>query len=342
MPDGSGRSAHGGTAEQEEQQEEEEEEEEEEGALPHCSAACRAAHGARHRAELPLLEPALLLLCGLDESVLPLSRLLLVLRLLLQMGDDGDDSVAAFGDDDAGAGATGLGGLSDHLAEATALSQGGGDGDGDGDGSSAASNQYLAQARLASAGLAAMLLSSSAGPLSAGGGGGGAAAAAAEHVEREALRLLMVARVNGFELGQQQGANGGGGSELGGSGGCALFARIAALNHDCGAPSCRARWDWREAVLEVRTTRAVAPGEELTLSYLGGAAAEEEEEHGVAAGMQTAGERRRAFLRSTKYFDCACALCCQEKQQGGQSNHPSSAASFAAEGAVVALAVHII
>ena len=229
VPDGAGGSAHGGTAEQEEEAEAD--------ALPHCSAACHAAHGARHRAELPLLEPALLLLCGLDESVLPFSRLLLVLRLLLHMGGDAD-SATAVGDDDAGAGATGLGGLSDHLAEATALSQGGGsggggDGDGDGDGSSAASNQYLAQARLASAGLAAILLSSSAGPLSAGGGGSGAAVAAG-HVESEALRLLMVARVNGFELVGQRGANGGAGAGagLGGSGGCALFARIAALNHD--------------------------------------------------------------------------------------------------------------
>ena len=102
-------------------------------------------------------------------------------------------------------------------------------------------------ARRASAGLAVLLL-----PLAPGCGDDAALAL----LRREALRLCMVVRVNGFELGGT------------GSGGAALFPRVAALNHDC-SPNCGARWDAAEGRLAVRTLRRVAAGEELTISYLG-------------------------------------------------------------------------
>ena len=49
-----------------------------------CSAECEQAHMQWHTRECGLLEPALLALCALDESVLGLPLLLLVLRLALR------------------------------------------------------------------------------------------------------------------------------------------------------------------------------------------------------------------------------------------------------------------
>lgn len=245
-----------------------------EGAVPFCCYSCRTVYGAVHKAEMPLLEPLFLLLCSLDEAVLSLSRLLLVMRLLLlprlpQLLPcfQAQDAVSAAARAAAANTVRTIAELSDHLNEA--LQQ-------------PASAPYLAQARLASAGLAALLL-----PLLPGG-------SSLEALEREALRLCMVVRVNGFEISA-------------GSGGCAIFPHTALLNHDC-APNCCARWERTEGRLTVRALRRVAAGEELTISYLG---VRSGRDNGEGFNKEAeAGVRRRALLRSTKYFECSCALCC--------------------------------
>ena len=240
-------------------------------ALPFCCADCRAVHGAVHTEERSLLQPALLLLCSLEEDVVPLSRLVLVLRLLLRErvsrlpphgqcpSKRATASTMPVATD-----------LSDHLTAAF---------------SQEASAPYLAQAKRASAGLADLLIAS------APEQDGSTAALA-----REALRLFMVVRVNGFELG-------------GGSGGCALFPRIAAINHDC-APNCCTRWDRAEGRLEVRALQQIRVNEEITISYLG--LDSDSYAHNVAGdgtAAEEAGERRRTRLRETKYFECDCATC---------------------------------
>ena len=92
----------------------------------------------------------------------------------------------------------------------------------------------------------------------------------------EALRLLAAARMNAF--------------------GCGWYFLTDMFNHSC-RPNC---WKFVQGAPAgescVRTLRAVAPGEELTLDYLG--------------DMHTADRAsRRERLRQQFSFDCDCDLC---------------------------------
>ena len=74
--------------------------------------------------------------------------------------------------------------------------------------------------------------------------------------------------------------------------GAAVFPLASGLNHSC-APNCEVAFAEDNSVFVV-TTRAVALGEELTISYIDANGADDE---------------RREELRETYGFECACARC---------------------------------
>lgn len=79
--------------------------------------------------------------------------------------------------------------------------------------------------------------------------------------------------------------------------GCALLPTASMFNHSC-KPSCkfRAALGGRRAgrSLEFIATRAIAAGEQITISYV---------------DVTLPREARRARLKESYYFDCACACC---------------------------------
>ncbi|KDO32706.1 hypothetical protein SPRG_02406 [Saprolegnia parasitica CBS 223.65] len=81
--------------------------------------------------------------------------------------------------------------------------------------------------------------------------------------------------------------------------GTALFPRFSMLNHSC-APNCGFTYV-NETDITVFTTQDVAPGDELTISYI--------ERHAPVSA-------RQADLRSRYNFTCACVRCTTELAAG--------------------------
>lgn len=81
--------------------------------------------------------------------------------------------------------------------------------------------------------------------------------------------------------------------------GSALYALPSMMNHSCD-PNVDAVWDGGDATLTLRCRAAVAPGEELTITYI---------------DAETPLEARRQRLRHAYGFTCACARCEEEEQE---------------------------
>ena len=84
--------------------------------------------------------------------------------------------------------------------------------------------------------------------------------------------------------------------------GTALFPRFSMLNHSC-APNCGFTYV-NETDITVFTTQEVAPGDELTISYI--------ERHAPVSA-------RQADLRSRYNFTCACVRCTTELAESKSS-----------------------
>jgi hypothetical protein len=91
----------------------------------------------------------------------------------------------------------------------------------------------------------------------------------------EFLRLVCAFHFNGFATG--------------------IYVHLAMINHSC-APNC-VKWGARDGIAhsEVRATRRIRKGEEITISYL-------------VPAMRSREARHRA-LRGQFQFDCTCVLC---------------------------------
>eukprot|EP00668_Euglena_longa_P031304 GGOE01040483.1.p1 GENE.GGOE01040483.1~~GGOE01040483.1.p1 ORF type:complete len:240 (+),score=66.20 GGOE01040483.1:29-748(+) len=89
-----------------------------------------------------------------------------------------------------------------------------------------------------------------------------------------------------------------------------LFPDAALFNHSC-APNCTYAVDWdADSAFTIRTTRAVARGEELCLNYL--------------ATTGAPYDVRQATLYHGWQFHCDCTLCITEQQRrlGGTKGQP--------------------
>jgi len=91
--------------------------------------------------------------------------------------------------------------------------------------------------------------------------------------------------------------------------GAAVFPLASGLNHSC-APNCEVAFAEDNAVFVV-TTRAVALGEELTISYVDASGTDDE---------------RREELQETYGFECRCARC---ERGGGEAKKPKKTAPAA-------------
>ena len=96
--------------------------------------------------------------------------------------------------------------------------------------------------------------------------------------------------------------------------GAAVFPLASGLNHSC-APNCEVAFAEDNAVFVVKT-RAVALGEELTISYVDASGADDE---------------RREELRETYGFECACARCERGGKEAKKPKKPAPAAKKAAK-----------
>ena len=76
----------------------------------------------------------------------------------------------------------------------------------------------------------------------------------------------------------------------------AVYRLCSRINHAC-RPSCFAAWSAALGQQTVHALRDVAPGEELSIAYVGGA----------EAGVR---ESRQRLLRDKYHFDCTCDVCC--------------------------------
>jgi len=83
----------------------------------------------------------------------------------------------------------------------------------------------------------------------------------------------------------------------------ALFHRISFFNHCCASQN-NASWTWSgpEGLLTVRTTREVAAGEELTISYI------------AKPWCDLARPARRRYLKQNFNFVCLCKACRQPSE----------------------------
>jgi hypothetical protein len=144
------------------------------------------------------------------------------------------------------------------------------------------------------------------GAASGGGGGdggssGAGAPAAARQYYASLLDCLLQQRANVVRVARNHSARA---LQPDGSGaavdieharvGLAFFPEAALLNHSC-QPS--ARFEFLGARLSVVTSRALQPGEELTVSY------------GPLAALHASTRARQAALRAQYCFDCACIAC---------------------------------
>jgi len=75
--------------------------------------------------------------------------------------------------------------------------------------------------------------------------------------------------------------------------GVGLFPTFAMLNHSC-APNCCFAFSPAKRAMEIRTLVPVAPGDELTVSYI---------------DLYQSTAARRKELKATKHFLCGCARC---------------------------------
>ena len=91
--------------------------------------------------------------------------------------------------------------------------------------------------------------------------------------------------------------------------GAALFPLASGLNHSC-APNCELAFA-EDNSAHVVTTRAVALGEELTISYVDAGGADDE---------------RREELRETYGFECACARCARGEEEARSQKRAAPAA----------------
>merc|ERR1719203_1146388 len=80
----------------------------------------------------------------------------------------------------------------------------------------------------------------------------------------------------------------------------AVFHRVSFLNHCCGGLNT-ASWVWNggDGFMTVKTTRDVAGGEELTISYIG------------KPWSELAKPARRRYLKQNYNFTCLCRACTQ-------------------------------
>ena len=91
--------------------------------------------------------------------------------------------------------------------------------------------------------------------------------------------------------------------------GAAVFPLASGLNHSC-APNCELAFA-EDNSAHVVTTRAVALGEELTISYVDAGGADDE---------------RREELRETYGFECACARCARGEEEARSQKRAAPAA----------------
>ena len=75
--------------------------------------------------------------------------------------------------------------------------------------------------------------------------------------------------------------------------GVGLFPTFAMLNHSC-APNCCFAFSPAKRAMEIRTLVPVAPGDELTVSYM---------------DLFQPTAARRKELEATKHFLCGCVRC---------------------------------
>jgi hypothetical protein len=78
--------------------------------------------------------------------------------------------------------------------------------------------------------------------------------------------------------------------------GSAVYSAASLCNHSCD-PSADAAWPSGDARLRLTARRALAPGEQVTITY-------------VDASLEV--EERRALLRLSYGFECRCARCVEE------------------------------
>lgn len=79
--------------------------------------------------------------------------------------------------------------------------------------------------------------------------------------------------------------------------GTGLFPCVSLFNHRCVGSNCEWSFKGAERLMELRTGRAVAAGEELSLSYLS------------KPWCDLARNARRAYIRQHLGFDCLCPAC---------------------------------
>ena len=75
--------------------------------------------------------------------------------------------------------------------------------------------------------------------------------------------------------------------------GSAVYKYVSLLNHSC-APNCHTHWENGDSSLTIRALREIAPGEELTITYV---------------DADSPRDARRARLANSYAFDCACSRC---------------------------------
>ena len=125
-------------------------------------------------------------------------------------------------------------------------------------------------------------------------------------------RLAGQLQFNTFAITEDAGSGGGEGGGRNARGalahaqgrtvGVGLYPSAALLNHSC-EPSCAVRFDLAAgAALEVRTTREVDEGEELTIAYI---------------DISRPLAERREKLRKEYAFLCACQRCSREEAEYG-------------------------
>merc|ERR1719203_1969358 len=100
----------------------------------------------------------------------------------------------------------------------------------------------------------------------------------------------------------------------------AVFHRVSFLNHCCGGLNT-ASWVWNggDGFMTVKTTRDVAGGEELTISYIG------------KPWSELAKPARRRYLKQNYNFTCLCKACTQPitASREGTQDQPKASGKLA-------------
>jgi hypothetical protein len=106
---------------------------------------------------------------------------------------------------------------------------------------------------------------------------------------REHQKFISIFRNNAFDLGSKSQVR------------QAVFKSIARINHSC-TPNAQGNFNNLHGLFNVHATRAIAPGEEVTISYLS--------EHGAPRAS------RQNQLKSGYNFECICPACDLSTLQG--------------------------